>query len=89
VMRRLLEDHAGRELDLVDGLKVFVDGGFVLVRPDPDEPTYHVVASVQDEALGRKLVNEYLERVRAAQGDNGHAPTPSEATPAPVPHAAS
>jgi mannose-1-phosphate guanylyltransferase/phosphomannomutase len=72
VMRRLLEEHAGRDLDLVDGIKVFIDGGFVLVRPDPDEPAYHVVASVDDEATGRRLVAEYLERVRAAQGGNGH-----------------
>ena len=89
VMRRLLQEHEGRELDLVDGLKVFVDGGFVLVRPDPDEPAYHVVASVQDEAVGRKLVNEYLERVRAAQGDNGHTAAASDATAVPEPHVAS
>ena len=75
VMRRLLEEHEGRDLDLVDGLKVFVDSGFVLVRPDPDEPAYHVVASVDDEATGRRLVDEYLEKVRAAQASNGHAQT--------------
>ena len=68
VMRRLLEGHEGRNLDLVDGLKVFVEGGFVLVRPDPDEPAYHVVASVADEATGRRLVDQYVELVRAAQG---------------------
>jgi mannose-1-phosphate guanylyltransferase/phosphomannomutase len=89
VMRRLLQEHEGLELDLVDGIKVFVDGGFVLVRPDPDEPAYHVVASVKDEALGRKLVSEYLERVRAAQGDNGHAPAAAEPTTVPEPHVAS
>jgi mannose-1-phosphate guanylyltransferase/phosphomannomutase len=72
VMRRLLEDHQGQRLDLVDGIKVFVDGGFVLVRPDPDEPAYHVVASVDDPATAQQLVNEYLEKVRAAQGGNGH-----------------
>jgi mannose-1-phosphate guanylyltransferase/phosphomannomutase len=71
VMRRLLEEHQGRDLDLVDGLKVFVDGGFVLVRPDPDEPSYHVVASVDDPELAQRLVDEYLDRVRAAMGSNG------------------
>ena len=83
VMRRLLEDHEGRELDLVDGLKVFVDGGFVLVRPDPDEPAYHVVASVDDEATGQRLVAEYLDRVRVAQGTNGkqHADGVLDITP--------
>jgi mannose-1-phosphate guanylyltransferase/phosphomannomutase len=73
VMRRLLEDHQGRELDLVDGIKVFVEGGFVLVRPDPDEPAYHVVASVDDEQTGQRLVDEYLERIRVAMGTNGQA----------------
>ncbi len=68
VMRRLLADHTGRELDLVDGIKVFVEGGFVLVRPDPDEPSYHVVASVADQPTAQRLVDEYLERVRVAQG---------------------
>jgi mannose-1-phosphate guanylyltransferase/phosphomannomutase len=89
VMRRLLEDHDGRDLDLVDGLKVFVEGGFVLVRPDPDEPAYHVVASVRDEATGKRLVSEYLERVRAAQGGNGQEAAAMEAVPAPEPPVAS
>jgi mannose-1-phosphate guanylyltransferase/phosphomannomutase len=83
VMRRLLEDHAGRDLDLVDGIKVFVDGGFVLVRPDPDEPAYHVVASVADEVTGRRLVSEYLERVRAAQSGNGSSSAVIEVAPQP------
>ncbi len=74
VMRRLVEDHHGRPLDLVDGLKVFVEGGFVLVRPDPDEPAYHVVASVENELLGRRLVGEYVERVRGAMGDQPSRP---------------
>jgi mannose-1-phosphate guanylyltransferase/phosphomannomutase len=85
VMRRLLEEHEGRELDLVDGLKVFVEGGFVLVRPDPDEPSYHVVASVDDEATGRQLVDEYLERVRVAQGGNRHEAQVREAATAEEP----
>jgi mannose-1-phosphate guanylyltransferase / phosphomannomutase len=85
VMRRLLEEHEGRELDLVDGLKVFVEGGFVLVRPDPDEPSYHVVASVDDEVMGKQLVDEYLERVRAAQGGNGQDPQVREAAAAEEP----
>jgi mannose-1-phosphate guanylyltransferase / phosphomannomutase len=84
VMRRLLEDHQGQNVDLVDGLKVFVDGGFVLVRPDPDEPSYQVVASVGDEATAQRLVAEYLEKVRAAEGVNGHAETAAVVDPTPT-----
>ncbi|HEV3273749.1 MAG TPA: hypothetical protein VG299_02690, partial [Candidatus Dormibacteraeota bacterium] len=71
VMRILLDRHRTDSVDLVDGIKVYVDDGFVLVRPDPDEPAYHVVASVTDPERGRQLVDEYLAQVREAEGANG------------------
>ena len=75
VMRVLLDGHREQSVDLVDGIKVFVDDGFVLVRPDPDEPSYHIVASVRDEKEGRELVGRYSQLVRDAQSGNGrHAP---------------
>ena len=67
VLRVLLDNHRDRALDLVDGIKVFVDDGFVLVRPDPDEPAYQIVASVADESHGQSLVDEYARQVRDAQ----------------------
>ena len=85
VMRTLLEEHRDQDVDLVDGIKVFVDDGFVLVRPDPDEPACHIVASVGDEARGRALLEEYSRRVRDACGDDaGGATLVGEAAPAPA-----
>jgi mannose-1-phosphate guanylyltransferase / phosphomannomutase len=74
VMRVLLDSHRDSSVDLVDGIKVFVDDGFVLVRPDPDEPAYQIVASVADEREGRSLVSEYARQVREAQESNGVHP---------------
>jgi mannose-1-phosphate guanylyltransferase/phosphomannomutase len=67
VMRVLLEQHGDALLDLADGIKVIVEGGWVLVQPDPDTPYYHIVVSVEDAEQGRALLAEYAERVRAAQ----------------------
>ena len=75
VMRVLLDSHRDSSVDLVDGIKVFVDDGFVLVRPDPDEPAYQIVASVADEREGRSLVSEYARQVREAQESNGVHPS--------------
>jgi len=75
VMRVLLDSHRDSSVDLVDGIKVFVDDGFVLVRPDPDEPAYQIVASVADEGEGRSLVSEYARQVREAQESNGVHPS--------------
>ena len=74
VMRVLLDNHRNASVDLVDGIKIFVDDGFVLVRPDPDEPAYQIVASVADEREGQSLVDEYARQVREAQGSNGVHP---------------
>ena len=86
VMRTLLEDHRDSNVDLVDGIKVFVDDGFVLVRPDPDEPACHIVASVGDEMRARALLDEYSRRVREARGGEGGPPAAEvigSAAPAP------
>ena len=74
VMRVLLDTHREEAVDLVDGIKVFVNDGFVLVRPDPDEPAYHIVASVADEEQGRTLVAKYARLVRDAMHHNGVQP---------------
>jgi len=70
-MRVLLEQHEDALLDLADGIKVFVDGGWVLVQPDPDTPYYHIVVSIEDAESGRALLAQYAERVRAAQEVGG------------------
>jgi mannose-1-phosphate guanylyltransferase/phosphomannomutase len=77
VMRVLVEEHqrAGADIDLVEGLKVLVDGGYVLVLPDADTPYYQVVVSVDDEHTARRLLDEYLRRVREAQTAGGVRPT--------------
>jgi mannose-1-phosphate guanylyltransferase/phosphomannomutase len=68
VMRILNERLAGRELDLMDGIKVFDERGWAQVLPDPDEPLIHIYAEGTDEqttaeleAELRSLVEEVLQ----------------------------
>jgi mannose-1-phosphate guanylyltransferase/phosphomannomutase len=67
VMRVLLEQHRDENVDLTDGIKVFVEGGYVLMLPDADRPCYHIIASVEDEAQARTLLDDFAARVREAQ----------------------
>jgi mannose-1-phosphate guanylyltransferase / phosphomannomutase len=66
VMRTLMEQLAEEdsELVLIDGIKVLSDSGWVLVVPDPEEPTTHVWAEGADLAETERLADEYVERVR-------------------------
>src|SRR5438046_7900815 len=64
VMRTMMERHLRDRVDLTDGVKVFIDGGWVLVAPDAGRPEYHVIASTTDAAQANRLVEEYLGLVR-------------------------
>jgi mannose-1-phosphate guanylyltransferase / phosphomannomutase len=65
VMRTMMERHLRDRVDLTDGVKVFVDDGWVLVAPDADRPEYHVIASTTDPAHASRLVEEYSALVRS------------------------
>jgi mannose-1-phosphate guanylyltransferase/phosphomannomutase len=65
VMRAMMERHLRDRVDLTDGVKVFVDQGWVLVVPDADRPEYLIIASTLDPARSRALVDEYSRLVRS------------------------
>jgi len=65
VMRTMMERHMRDRVDLTDGVKVFVDDGWVLVAPDPDRPEYYVIASTTDPGHADRLVEEYSALVRS------------------------
>jgi mannose-1-phosphate guanylyltransferase / phosphomannomutase len=63
VMRVLNERLSGRELDLTDGIKVFSDGGWAQVLPDPDEPVIHLYAEGETAEASEELASELREIV--------------------------
>jgi mannose-1-phosphate guanylyltransferase/phosphomannomutase len=73
VMRTMVELHRDASVDLADGIKVFVDGGWVLVLPDPDMPRYHIIVSMEDSDKARALADQYSVLVKSAVGDGGSA----------------
>jgi mannose-1-phosphate guanylyltransferase / phosphomannomutase len=68
VMRTMVELHRDAPVDLADGIKVFVDGGWVLVLPDPDMPRYHIIVSMEDSDKARALADQYSVLVKTAVG---------------------
>jgi mannose-1-phosphate guanylyltransferase/phosphomannomutase len=65
VMRTMMERHMRDRVDLTDGVKVFVEGGWVLVVPDADRPEYHIIASTLDPVQADRLLTEYSQLVRS------------------------
>ncbi|HWI61610.1 MAG TPA: sugar phosphate nucleotidyltransferase [Symbiobacteriaceae bacterium] len=63
VMRRLLEEHEGSVVDMVDGLRIQRPEGWALLLPDPDEPVYRVYAEADDVVRAEALAERYSRRV--------------------------
>ncbi len=64
VMRTLMERFHGRELVLVDGIKVVDEDGWVLVIPDPEEPMTHVWAEAPTDGQAGVRVQELAVLLR-------------------------
>ncbi|MGH7903271.1 MAG: sugar phosphate nucleotidyltransferase [Candidatus Dormibacteraceae bacterium] len=64
VMRTVIQRHLKERMDLTDGVKLFVDRGWVLLVPDADRPAYHVIASTHEQGQADRLVDEYTSLVR-------------------------
>jgi mannose-1-phosphate guanylyltransferase/phosphomannomutase len=63
VMRVLNERFQDRETDVLDGIKVWDDRGWVQVLPDPDEPLLHLYAEGETEEASAQLEAELRELV--------------------------
>jgi mannose-1-phosphate guanylyltransferase/phosphomannomutase len=58
-MRQMIEATKGLEVDSTDGIKVFEDGGWAQVIPDPDEPVFHIYAEGATREESRALEAKY------------------------------
>jgi mannose-1-phosphate guanylyltransferase/phosphomannomutase len=74
-MRILNERFADREVDLLDGIKIFDERGWTQVLPDADEPLIHIYAEGATEEVSeeleeelRTLVAEVVEREEIGAG---------------------
>jgi mannose-1-phosphate guanylyltransferase / phosphomannomutase len=76
VMRVLNERFADRETNVLDGIKVFDERGWVQVLPDPDEPVLHLYAEGETEEDTAELERELREIVEEiVQGEGVPART--------------
>ncbi|PKL58981.1 MAG: hypothetical protein CVV34_00295, partial [Methanomicrobiales archaeon HGW-Methanomicrobiales-5] len=69
VMRRLIEDAKQEKVELVDGIKVFTEDGWVLVLPDCEEPVFRVISEASSIEEAEEQANRYackIEEIKSA-----------------------
>ena len=63
VMRTLIDDAKAYDTDNLDGLKVWLDEGWVSLMPDPDRPRVHVYAEGRSLEESHALCDRYRARL--------------------------
>ncbi|MEA3336081.1 MAG: sugar phosphate nucleotidyltransferase [Chloroflexota bacterium] len=66
VMRRLHQKYAGSDVQVVDGIKIFLsENEWVLARPDPDRALFRVTAEGKTPERAQQLLDEHTQMVAA------------------------
>ena len=65
VMRRLHEQYQDYGAQMIDGIRIPLGDEWVLIRPDPDLPIYHVNAESRSDQEARALVDKYVRIVES------------------------
>ncbi len=68
VMRRLIEDMEGEEVELMDGVKVYHPaGGWTLIIPELDEPTITIYTHADNSLTAKETSTYYTEKIHQYQ----------------------
>jgi mannose-1-phosphate guanylyltransferase/phosphomannomutase len=67
VMRRLITDSSNKERQLVEGVRIFEDNGWVLVAPDRLKASFNIMAESTSRDATLRLISQYRELVENCQ----------------------
>ncbi len=63
IMRQLLDETDGENVELTDGIRISREGGWVLVLPDASEPQFNVYAEGRNDDEARHYADEIATRI--------------------------
>ncbi len=63
IMRKLALDYNDKRVDTLEGIKVMVEDGWVLINPSSDEPIFEIVAESSDRESATEVLHDFQNRV--------------------------
>lgn len=64
VIRKIIEENSGNNIETMEGVKVFRDNGWVLVLPDAEQPICKVISESYSAEFAEELCNIYVDKIR-------------------------
>ncbi|MDR2192328.1 MAG: mannose-1-phosphate guanyltransferase, partial [Endomicrobium sp.] len=61
-MRKAIEEAKGKKSELIDGVKIYLSNGWVLLVPDADEAYFHIWAESKDRRVAADFIAMYSEK---------------------------
>lgn len=64
MMRKFLEDSAGKDASHIDGVKIWVDNkGWILMIPDQNSDSLRLYIQAATKTAGEKIFKEYTKKI--------------------------
>ncbi len=64
VIRKIMQENNGEGIETLEGVKVFQEGGWVLVLPDAEKPVCNVISESYSAEFAEELTNIYINKIR-------------------------
>jgi mannose-1-phosphate guanylyltransferase/phosphomannomutase len=63
IMRTIINEQKGKKLELLDGIKLYSNQGWVLILPDADKPIFRIISESNSSAESEDLCTRYYNLV--------------------------
>ncbi|CAH0117938.1 UTP--glucose-1-phosphate uridylyltransferase [Paenibacillus sp. CECT 9249] len=64
IMRQMMSEAEHKTIELVDGIKIYSEEGWVLILPDQDEPAFRIIAQAKTALHAQNILSRYTERIK-------------------------
>ncbi len=68
VMRALHEQTQNLRTEHLDGIKIYLDGGWALILPDMEAPIFHLFAEGESQEAANALIEDWRSRIEQIRG---------------------
>ncbi|NLL06266.1 MAG: NTP transferase domain-containing protein [Clostridiaceae bacterium] len=63
VMRRIIQESDNNSIETLEGVKIFKDGGWVLILPDSEQPVCRIKSESYSAEIAQELTSVYADKV--------------------------
>ena len=64
VIRQIIQENEDKNIETLEGVKIYNDNGWVLVLPDAERPICNIISESYNDEFAEELTNIYANKVR-------------------------